>query len=365
MVNELQVYYEIKRVIMMFGYIYKTTNLTNGKIYVGKHAATAFDTAYIGSGKIFSKALKKYGKKNFDCILLEAADTEDDLNRLEKHWITKLNARNPQIGYNINEGGEGNPGYKHTDAFKAAMSEKKKRYKWYHNGDVYTTIEDGKEIPEGFIQGSPPVTEETREKIAATIKSKQLKAYKSDIDKATIYLSPSDRVPEGYVPGRYIDPDVDIIRREKLRLASTGRTHVCSDAQKERNRQAQLGTTCYTDGNTTIKLKPEDPVPEGFLPGKAMTGSIRKQLAELHAKRKGRPCSDYVKERSRQAHLGVTPVNAKKVFCENTNKLYTSISSASKDTAVPASYIQKALKTQDKVTVKYKGKQYTFEARCE
>ena len=351
----------------MFGYIYKTTNLVNGKIYVGKHEAAAFDTKYIGSGVVFSKALKKYGKENFECVLLEAVDSKEELNIREKYWIAEFKARDKRIGYNINEGGEGNPGYKHTDAFKAAMSEKKKKYKWYTNGEIYTTIEDGNEIPEGFIPGSPPITEETKEKIANTLKSKQLKAYKSDIDKATIYLGPDDEIPEGYVPGRYIDPDAEIVRREKLRLASTGQTHICSEEQKERNRQAQLGTKCYTDGSITIKLKPGESAPEGFYPGVVITEAMRASWAVSAEKNraKGRRCSDYAKERSRQAHLGVTPVNAKKVFCTDTNKLYTSISSASKDTTVPANYIQKALKAQDKAVVNYKGKQYIFELHHE
>lgn len=349
----------------MFGYIYKTTNLVNGKIYVGKHEASAFDTKYIGSGVVFSKALKKYGKENFECVLLEAVDSKEELNIREKYWIAEFKARDKRIGYNINEGGEGNPGYKHTDVFKAAMSEKKKKYKWYTNGDIYTTIEDGNEIPEGFIPGSPPVTEETKEKIANTLKSKQLKAYKSDIDKATIYLGPDDEIPKGYVPGRYLDPTAECAWKEKLSLASTGQTHICSEEQKERNRQAQLGTKCYTDGKTTIKLKPEEAIPEGFYLGRAITEAVRESWSVVAEKNKGRPCSDYAKERSRQAHLGVTPVNAKKVTCMDTGKLYTSISSASKDTAVPANYIQKALKSQNKATVTYKGRQYTFELSYE
>ena len=349
----------------MFGYIYKTTNLVNGKIYVGKHEAAAFDTKYIGSGVVFSKALKKYGKENFECVLLEAVDSKEELNTREKYWIAEFKARDKRIGYNINEGGEGNPGYKHTDAFKATMSEKKQKYKWYTNGEIYTTIEDGNEIPEGFIPGSPPVTEETKEKIANTLKSKKLKAYKSDIDKATIYLGPDDEIPEGYVPGRYIDPEAEAIRREKLRIASTGQTHVCSEEQKERNRQAQLGTKCYTNGSITIKLKPEEPIPEGFTLGKAISTAMRESWKVLSEKNRGKPCSEYAKLRSSQVNQGVTPANAKKVFCKDTNTLYTSISSASKDTTVPASYIQKALKTQDRAVVKYKGKQYTFEVRYE
>ncbi len=50
--------------------IYKTTNLINGKIYVGYHN-TDINDGYLGSGTIFSKALKKYGKKNFVREVLE------------------------------------------------------------------------------------------------------------------------------------------------------------------------------------------------------------------------------------------------------------------------------------------------------
>lgn len=42
--------------------VYKTTNLINGKIYIGvdsKNQAT-----YLGSGLHISRAIKKYGKKN-------------------------------------------------------------------------------------------------------------------------------------------------------------------------------------------------------------------------------------------------------------------------------------------------------------
>lgn len=38
----------------MYGYIYKTTNLINGKIYIGQHKANKFlGQSYLGSGKRF------------------------------------------------------------------------------------------------------------------------------------------------------------------------------------------------------------------------------------------------------------------------------------------------------------------------
>jgi hypothetical protein len=45
-------------------YIYITTNLINGKQYIGKHYGLINDD-YFGSGILLQKALKKYGKENF------------------------------------------------------------------------------------------------------------------------------------------------------------------------------------------------------------------------------------------------------------------------------------------------------------
>jgi len=44
-----------------FGYIYKTTNMINGKIYIGQHKSNNFDLNYIGSGINIKRAIKKFG----------------------------------------------------------------------------------------------------------------------------------------------------------------------------------------------------------------------------------------------------------------------------------------------------------------
>ena len=110
----------------MFGYIYKTTNLINGKIYVGQHKAETFDKYYKGSGQLLTAAFKKYGKSNFTCEILATAETKEELNALEVYWIAELNARDTSVGYNITEGGEGTVGYVHTDGAKNKMSIAKK-----------------------------------------------------------------------------------------------------------------------------------------------------------------------------------------------------------------------------------------------
>ena len=51
----------------MFFYIYQITNLTNGKIYVGKHKSEKHpdENGYYGSGKQITAAIRKYGIENF------------------------------------------------------------------------------------------------------------------------------------------------------------------------------------------------------------------------------------------------------------------------------------------------------------
>lgn len=45
-------------------YIYMTTNLINGKKYIGQHKGKVNDS-YLGSGTTITKAIQKYGKENF------------------------------------------------------------------------------------------------------------------------------------------------------------------------------------------------------------------------------------------------------------------------------------------------------------
>lgn len=84
------------------GVIYKTVNLANGKIYVGRDKYN--NPNYIGSGVLLHLAIKKYGKENFLKEIIE--ECEDHLlDEREKFWIKELNSQDPLIGYNIADGG--------------------------------------------------------------------------------------------------------------------------------------------------------------------------------------------------------------------------------------------------------------------
>lgn len=87
----------------MIGFIYKTTCLINGKIYICKHEGSESDN-YLGSGTVFEFALKKYGRKNFKREILRRCETLHELRIWEHVFIKKYHAQDPSIGYNIADG---------------------------------------------------------------------------------------------------------------------------------------------------------------------------------------------------------------------------------------------------------------------
>lgn len=96
----------LRRAISMVFIIYKTTNLVNGKFYIGKHnqSKKSFD-GYYGSGSLLTKAIKKYGKDNFVRETLFEFDSEDAAYQQEIKVISE-NLNNP-LCYNIRPGGTG------------------------------------------------------------------------------------------------------------------------------------------------------------------------------------------------------------------------------------------------------------------
>lgn len=85
--------------------IYKTTNLINGKHYIGKDKHN--DPKYLGSGKRLTAAIQKYGQENFQKEIIEYCESEKHMSEQEKYWINHFDSINSLIGYNLTTGGEG------------------------------------------------------------------------------------------------------------------------------------------------------------------------------------------------------------------------------------------------------------------
>lgn len=186
----------------MYGYIYKTINLVNGKIYIGqKHSNKFLGNKYLGSGKRFKDAVKHYGEEAFKVELLEEVDSKDLIDDREIYWIAQFNSTDSAVGYNMSKGGnvnramigEYNPS-KRLEV-RAKISKNAIGNKWSF-GRKHTKEELIK--MSNALMGRA-VTEETRKKLSENAKIN----------------------PNYGMRGKHVSNDT----KQKLRLAHLGKSH--------------------------------------------------------------------------------------------------------------------------------------------
>ena len=79
--------------------IYKTTNLVNGKQYIGKDRNNK--PSYLGSGSILKKAIQKYGRQNFKKEIIEVCSSHEELKIREEYWLNYYDVGNNPNFYNM------------------------------------------------------------------------------------------------------------------------------------------------------------------------------------------------------------------------------------------------------------------------
>lgn len=129
--------------IVLYGYIYLTTDKKYNKIYIGKHKSSKFDKKYFGSGKIIGVLIKEAKARGdlysrFSIEVLEWCESLEELNLKEEYWISKYDARNPDIGYNIAKGGDGG------DIFSTLSLEKQAEFR--ENCSIRESAIEGKKL---------------------------------------------------------------------------------------------------------------------------------------------------------------------------------------------------------------------------
>ena len=95
----------LEKIKRLYGFIYVTTNLVNGKMYVGQKKMRVDWKTYLGSGHAFKKAVKKYGRENFERKIIDIAFNADELNYLERMYTKMFDVMNKREWYNICYGG--------------------------------------------------------------------------------------------------------------------------------------------------------------------------------------------------------------------------------------------------------------------
>jgi len=119
--------------------IYKITNKTNGKIYVGltvkksalhrftKHVSEAKNT---NENRYFLNAIRKYGRDNFIVEEIDKANSIEELKQKEIFYINFYNSTNRNIGYNRSLGGDGTSGVKKSEETRNKIRQKALGRKW-------------------------------------------------------------------------------------------------------------------------------------------------------------------------------------------------------------------------------------------
>lgn len=90
-----------------FGYIYITKDTINNKYYLGLRFKKQSTLSYLGSGKYLKSAIRKYGKFNFYKIVIDFAENQEDLEKLEQFYIQKYfgyDIAKSTLWYNIYDG---------------------------------------------------------------------------------------------------------------------------------------------------------------------------------------------------------------------------------------------------------------------
>lgn len=160
---------------MNYGFVYETTNLYDGKKYIGKHKryqniSDPDDSTYFGSGKRIREIISKYGVSMFRRRILCECYSEQDLIEKERYYIQLYDAVNSPLYYNMVE--DANPPLAPNKGKKAInkdgkciMVDKDSLQSYLSEGWVLGGLDRGKR---------PPASMETRRKISEAGKGRKL-----------------------------------------------------------------------------------------------------------------------------------------------------------------------------------------------
>jgi hypothetical protein len=234
--------------------IYKTTNTTNGKIYIGLHKQLALDfDGYYGSGTILKRSIDKHGIDNFKRETLFVFDTLAEVRAKEKELVTEEFCTRSD-NYNISVGGTGgNTTAGLTPQQKMLISEKTKQVKLEKGSNIYSGEKlKNAQIRMKNIRIQPDNrglcrSQELKDRWSTTKKDKHLK-WITDGDTSRLIHS-TDIIPNSWNIGR--DPNY-----KRFTAHTQESKNIISKKIK--------GDKCYNNGIVNLKLKVGQSPPDGF-----------------------------------------------------------------------------------------------------
>lgn len=220
----------------MYHYVYITTNVSNGKKYIGKHSFKELENRYLGSGFGIKAAIKKHGRESFVKEIVSTHETEDAAYEAEAILIESVDAiRNP-LFYNRTKGGRGGvAGRSLTEDHKRKISKSTK----------------------GIVRSA-----ETKARM-----SKAKKGRKHP-------LKGKKKSPEAYQR---------LLEGLQKRVDNGTRNHLEETKRKISDKlkgsgNAGFGLKWITNGISNSRIDPKDPIPDGWRWGKRPYGTKKRNL---------------------------------------------------------------------------------------
>lgn len=113
--------------------IYLLKNNSNGKIYIGQTWEEEVSDRMGKCGELYKNspyiynAIQKYGSESFKYTILAEANTQENADKIESEYIAEYNSQDPNIGYNLKDGGSHG---KHSNETKEKISKSLSEKEW-------------------------------------------------------------------------------------------------------------------------------------------------------------------------------------------------------------------------------------------
>jgi hypothetical protein len=205
-----------------YHFIYKTTNIKNGRFYIGMHSTSNLNDGYLGSGDRLRRSIRRHGKENFKLEILEFFNSREKLAEREKQLVNEDLLKDPMC-MNLKPGGSG--GFVNEDHQKKATKQANiKRLELLKDND-----------------------------------------YKSEFYKKTVTPNRILILKNLYKEGVILKNN---FTNKKHTKESKIRIGLANSQNQRGEKNSQYGTRWITNGIKNKKIKTEDIIPKGWVIGR-------------------------------------------------------------------------------------------------
>ncbi len=264
----------------MTGFVYCWKNLINLNWYIGSHKGSPGD-GYIGSGKVFNLAVKKYGIENFErTILYEGADYKNQ----EEEILFLLDAANDPRSYNLINNYFGGDckgefarfyGRKHSEETKQKLSIiVTEQMKDKNNREKISIANTGRKHSEETKQKYRETRKKENNSFYGKTHNKEAKEKISIANTGRKHSEESLKKMSNFQKGRQKSEE----HRRKIGESNTGK--IMSEEAKEKISIAKTGTKHSEETKKKISEKLKGRIPHNK--GKQASEETKKKMSEAN-----------------------------------------------------------------------------------